>query len=318
MSKTSNKLLKALLFVGTAASAMYLFNKYISDFSTSKNKLLIKKDSYFTWKFGRVYYEKSGTGAPLILIHDYSHCGSSYEWYKIKESLSESYTVYTIDLLGCGRSEKPQINYTNFLYVQLLNDFIKEIIQEDTVSIIASGFSTSIAVMTSVYAQNFIDKLVLINPTSINNLSKECTQTEKLFKKVLELPLLGTFIYNLLTTKYSLDKQITENLIHNPFLIDHDMIDTYYEAAHCGKGNGKYVLSSYLSKYMNTNISHALKQLDNDILIIGGSFESNINDIIEEYQTVKPSIESDIIQDTKHLPHFEKPIALLNRLNNFL
>lgn len=318
MSKTSNKLLKALLLVGTAASTIYLFNKYVSDFSTSKNKLLVKKDSYFNWKFGRVYYEKSGSGTPLILIHDFSHCGSSYEWSKIKDSLSESFTVYTIDLLGCGRSDKPQINYTNFIYVQLINDFIKEVVKEDNISMIASGFSTSIAIMTSVYVQKSINKLILINPTSISSLSGECTQSEKLCKKILELPLLGTFIYNLLTTKYQLDKEITENMIHNPFLIDHDMIDTYYEAAHRGKGNGKYILSSYISKYMNANISHGLEQLDHDLLIIGGSFENNISNIIEEYQNITPSIESEIIQDTKHLPHFEKPIATINRIKSFL
>ena len=39
-------------------------------------------------------------------------------------------TVYTLDLLGCGKSDKPNFTYTNFLYVQLVTDFINNVIGE--------------------------------------------------------------------------------------------------------------------------------------------------------------------------------------------
>lgn len=46
------------------------------------------------------------------------------------KKLEKHYTVYTIDLLGCGRSDKPYLTYTNYLYVQLLTDFIHDVIGE--------------------------------------------------------------------------------------------------------------------------------------------------------------------------------------------
>ena len=54
--------------------------------------------------------------------------------------------VYTIDLLGCGRSEKLNMTYTNYLYVQLISDFIKSEIGH-RVNVIATGEAASIPVM---------------------------------------------------------------------------------------------------------------------------------------------------------------------------
>ena len=65
---------------------------------------------------------------------------SSMEWDKVIDTLSREHTVYTIDLLGCGKSDKPAITYTCYLYVQLLTDFIRDIIGEKT-DIVATGAS---------------------------------------------------------------------------------------------------------------------------------------------------------------------------------
>ena len=43
------------------------------------------------------------------LIHDLDPTASSYEWKAVTKKLAENHTVYAIDLLGCGRSEKPNM-----------------------------------------------------------------------------------------------------------------------------------------------------------------------------------------------------------------
>ena len=62
------------------------------------------------------------------------------------KKLEKTNTVYTIDLLGCGRSDKPNITYTNYLYVQLIDNFIKDVIKEKT-DVVATGSSVSFTVM---------------------------------------------------------------------------------------------------------------------------------------------------------------------------
>ena len=86
------------------------------------------------------FTQKKGTGTPMLLLHDL-HCASSgREWQYIEDTLAKDHTVYTLDLLGCGRSDKPAITYTNFLYVQLIVTFIKQVIGCPT-DVIASGLS---------------------------------------------------------------------------------------------------------------------------------------------------------------------------------
>ena len=53
---------------------------------------------------------------------------SNYEYHNLIDVLSKKYEVYSLDLLGYGLSDKPNMTYTNYLYVELLTDFIKNII----------------------------------------------------------------------------------------------------------------------------------------------------------------------------------------------
>ena len=91
-----------------------------------------RQGSYYEWKFGKIYYTKKGDGKPLLLIHDLTTSSSAYEWNKVIDKFSKTNTVYCLDLLGCGRSDKPNLTYTNYLYVQLLTDFIKHVIGDKT------------------------------------------------------------------------------------------------------------------------------------------------------------------------------------------
>lgn len=75
---------------------------------------------------------RKGIWSSSTLIHNLDVCSSSYEWKNIEDALSKTNTVYSIDLLGCGCSDHPILTYTNFLYVQLVTDFIKHVIGEKT------------------------------------------------------------------------------------------------------------------------------------------------------------------------------------------
>ena len=87
--------------------------------------LYCKNKHQYSSRFGDIFYTKKGHGTPLLLIHDLKCAASAAEWDSIIDSLAENHTVYALDLLGCGRSEKPKMTYTNYIYVQLINNFIK-------------------------------------------------------------------------------------------------------------------------------------------------------------------------------------------------
>ena len=124
---------KNFLFFTTATMAgMYTYNQFVAASSTKKNMLPTKNGSYYSWKQGNIFYTKIGKGTPILLIHDTNSASSSVEWLKVAKKLQKNHTVYTIDLLGCGLSDKPGVSYTNYMYVQLITSFIKDVIKNKT------------------------------------------------------------------------------------------------------------------------------------------------------------------------------------------
>ena len=235
---------------------------------------------------------------------------SGYEWSRVEDQLAQEHTVYTLDLLGCGRSEKAGITYTNFLFVQIICDFIKNVIKEKT-DIIASGFSCSFVTTAAAYDKESINKIMFINPVSMISLAQTTTKKDKLFKFFIELPIFGTFIYHIIVSRETINDFFLDKLYYNPFHVDKDVLDAYYEAAHKGGYYAKCLYSSQSAKYMNINIRHAVESIDNSIYIVEGEDEPNGAAIVEAYQKVNPAIESATIPCSKHFPHIENVEAFL-------
>jgi pimeloyl-ACP methyl ester carboxylesterase len=83
---------------------------------------------YWQWRGWRVHYTQKGdTGPNLLLIHGFG--ASTDHWRKNIIALSEKYRVWAIDLLGFGRSQKPEIAYSGELWRDQLQDFCQEVIQ---------------------------------------------------------------------------------------------------------------------------------------------------------------------------------------------
>ena len=158
------KHIRNFLIVTTLTTiAMHIFNRIISFTSKLKNLLKTDQGQFYEWKYGNIFYKKIGKGAPILLVHDLNPSSSSIEWDRIYKQLSKNHTVYMIDLLGCGRSDKPNLTYTNYLYVQLMTDFIKHVINEKA-NIVATGSSCSFSIMSCNMDPEYYNKIILINP----------------------------------------------------------------------------------------------------------------------------------------------------------
>lgn len=313
--KTKNRLFTLMILSASAASATSVINKCIKLSAASKNLLFESNSLCYKWRFGNIHYTKEGTGKPLLLIHDLTAYSSGYEWNQIVASLKDHYTIYTIDLLGCGRSEKPDLTYTNFLYVQLITDFIKSVIGHRS-NVIASGASSALAVMACNNAPELFDQLMLINPESLLSCSQIPSKNAKLYKFILDMPVLGTLLYHIATSKQAITEDFTKHFYYNPYSVKASCIDTYYEAAHLGQ-SPKSLFASVKCNYTKCNIINALKKINNSIYIAGGMEMDFMEDIVAEYQRYNPAIEGSFIPESKYLPQFENPAELLKTIQMF-
>ncbi len=60
--------------------------------------------SYFRYSDRQVYFEESGEGTPLILLHGNTSCGKMFD--PVVPSLASEFRVIVLDFLGNGRSER--------------------------------------------------------------------------------------------------------------------------------------------------------------------------------------------------------------------
>lgn len=314
--KTRNKLLTLLILSAGAATTTALINKAIKISATTRNVLSEPEALCYKWRLGNIHYTKTGSGKPILLVHDLTPSSSGYEWKNLAGKLAESYTVYTIDLLGFGRSEKPNLTYTNYLYVQLLSDFIKSEIGHRT-DMVASGASTALGIMACSNSPELFNQLMFINPESILSCSQVPGKNAKLYKLFLDLPIVGTLIYHIACSKQALTKEFMTNFFYNPYSVRAGMIDAYHEAAHLGE-SPKSVYASIKCNYVKCNIVNALKKIDNSIYLIGGAAIDNIEECMEEYKEYNPAVETALIPNTKLIPQLEKPFEVYNLIQTFL
>ncbi len=315
---TKNKLITASILSTSSILITSLINKYIKLSAISKNILSNATDSMnniFHWRLGDIHYTKTGYGKPLLLIHDLDAASCSYEWHKLIPTLSKDYTVYALDLLGCGQSEKPCLTYTNYVYVQLISDFIKSEIGHRT-DVIATGASSSFVIMACSSTSNLFNRLMLINPDSISVCSQLPGTYSKYYKRFLDFPITGTLLYHIAVSKKSLRDTFVSSYFASEESVKESAIEAYYEAAHLGF-SPKSIYACVRCNYTKCNIAHALKKIDNTICLVGGSNKIYIEEILSEYVNYNPAIEYSILPGTSHLPQLEKPAEFLSNLYTF-
>ena len=163
------------------------------------------------------------------------------------------------------------------------------------------------AVLDHFKEKDLFNKIILINPVSLQQLKCIPDKSIKFKQNIINLPIIGTFIYNKLMSPIKVDLLFRNKFISRGQLISDNMKDAYYESAHKGQSRGKYLYSSILSNYINTNIAPALKNLDKDVSIIASTGIKNNMDVINNYHKLNSKCDIIHIANAKLYPQLELP-----------
>jgi cardiolipin-specific phospholipase len=106
---------------------------------------------------------------PLVLIHGY--CGTSIIFYKLFKSLSENYSLYCLDLMGMGRSSRPEFTAKTREEAELFFVMPIEVcrvkLNIDKMTLVGHSFGGYIAgCYTEAFPQN-VSQLVLMSSIGI-------------------------------------------------------------------------------------------------------------------------------------------------------
>jgi pimeloyl-ACP methyl ester carboxylesterase len=107
----------------------------------------------------RVTYRSAGSGPVLLLIHGMA--GSSATWQRVMPGLAQRFTVVAPDLLGHGRSDKPEGDYSLGAFACTLRDLLVALGHE-RVTVVGQSLGGGVAMQFSYQYPERTERLVLV------------------------------------------------------------------------------------------------------------------------------------------------------------
>lgn len=127
---------------------------------------LLPKTRYWYWRGWRVRYQvllstapEASDRAPLLLLHGF---GASLEqWRDNFAALAQHRTVYALDLLGFGDSEKAATVYNTDLWSEQVYDFWQSWVSRPAV-LMGHSLGALVALNNAVINPNMVDQLIML------------------------------------------------------------------------------------------------------------------------------------------------------------
>jgi pimeloyl-ACP methyl ester carboxylesterase len=259
------------LLAGTLASAALAgFNRLSTEASEGPRPVLGGELRRYPWRLGTIAYHVGGPeeGEPLLFVHGIHAAASNFEFRKQFDFFADQgYRVYAPDLLGFGLSDHPEMTYTDEVYVALIADFVRDVIQGQPVAI-ASTLSCSFVIAAAARYPERFGSLVLIAPVGLSQLRSRVPLLSDLFYSFVKSPLLGEGFFNLLTSTPSLRYYLKQQGYLDPANVTDELVEYHYDVSH--QPNARYAPGAFVSGYLNRDISEDWKQLKNPILLVWG------------------------------------------------
>ena len=315
--KLTGKLLTTTLVLGGTLGVLALVNKMAESQAGELNTILKGEERRYPWKYGDIFYQVKGNreSKPLLLIHGFGPGASSYEWRKNVDALSEQFRVYTLDLLGYGLSDRPAIDYTAETYADLISDFLKEVIGKPTV-VVAHGETCAYVIANAYRRPQLFERLVLVAPSPALLEETVPGPLNAGLKFLLRTPIVGQFVYNVLTSRRGIQNYYDRKGYHNPGLITDELVEYIFSSAH--QPNARYAASSALSRNLTMDAREPLARLQMPIVAIWGrEAVPTPAEASAAFKQVNPRIDAHTLDYCSQQPQDEQATKFNNLVREF-
>lgn len=304
MDQNETRWRKIFLSGGALVGAAAAYNAFARKGIDKLTNLIGGEEGGFEWRGRRIAFTKRGSGPAILLVHGIHAAAWSYEWHDNVDYLARGNTVYTIDLLGFGRSDRPAIRYSARLYISLISDFVHQVVGEPCV-LVASSLSGAYAIVLAARDPERFPAIALIAPTGLVRLNKPAGITNEAGRLAVEAPIVGTAMFNGLVSKRSIRYYLEKTYADNSIVTD-DLVNIYFWASH--QRGARHAPAAFISGHLNIDVRHALRRLTQPALLVWG--EEGAAAPVEEYRgfrAIKPEMELAVLSPAGDLPHDERP-----------
>ncbi|MEH2248227.1 alpha/beta fold hydrolase [Nostoc sp.] len=288
---------------------------------------------YWQWRGHNIYYvcagEKQSQRPPLLLVHGFG--ASTDHWRKNITGLCQDFEVFAIDLLGFGRSAKPNLQYSGDLWRDQLHDFISEVIGQKAV---LAGNSLGGYACLCVAAQrpDSAAGLVLLNSAGPFSESQPTSEPEALQSEI-QAPKQPATLQKFLSdgTKWIFQQPLAQSLlfqyVRQPWVIRQTLEKVYLDKSAitdqlveeisrpASDPGAMEVFVSVFSTPQGEKVDVLLKQLTCPLLMLWGEADPwmNARERSQKFRQYYPEL-TEYFLTAGHCPHDEVP----DRVNQLL
>ncbi len=306
---------KAAAASGAAFGLAALYNAATARDSQPLENVLGGEDEEIRWRGHRLSYTRHGAGSPVLLLHGIYAGASSLEWRHTVRSLAERHEVFAVDLLGFGRSDRPDLRYSPALIQSMIAELADQL-GGGASAVVASSLTAAHVVASAVRNPRVFTALALVGPTGVSQLRDGASTPRIAAGSSLDVPVLGSTLYNALTSSASV-RYFLEQVYSDDRLVTDDLVESYVASAR--QPGGRHAVKAFVSGRLNVDIRASLKRLHQPVLLIWGEQASqNSVEHAHAFRVLAPAAQFLLVPNAGDLPQDERPARVNSALLRFL
>ncbi|MBD2580581.1 alpha/beta fold hydrolase [Oscillatoria sp. FACHB-1406] len=268
---------------------------------------------FWQWRGHSIYYVAAGcpqpNRPPLLLVHGFG--ASTDHWRKNIAELQADFAVYAIDLLGFGRSAKPNLEYSGKLWSEQLRDFIQEVIEQPAV-IAGNSIGGYVALCTGANYPETTAGVVLLNSagpfTEVTETVKETVFQEFIkngMRSLLLQPWANFLLFQYVRQRWVI-RQTLEKVYRDRSAVSDRLVEEIYRPS-CDEGAAQVFASVFKSPRGEMNDA-LLAKLQAPLLLLWGDADPWMNARLRspKFRQHYPALSEYFLQ-AGHCPHDEVP-----------
>ncbi len=273
-----------------------------------KNPMIKPADHIVVDSF-KIAYRRSGQGEPMLLVHGITTY--SFIWRRMIPLLEKEFDLITVDLLGCGDSDKPPgVDYSLEAQSRLLVKFLDQLGLE-AVHFVGHDIGGGIGQILAVNHSERILSLVMINTVAYDYWPVQPITS-------LRVPIIRQLGMALLDVGF-LRMLVSRGLYHKD-RVNEELIALFNAPLKTAEGRRAFLsLASSLNNEQLMKLSDALKALALPVLIIRG--EADVYLAAEISRKLKTEISRSRLETIPTGGHFiqeDEPELVANLISLFI
>jgi 2-hydroxy-6-oxonona-2,4-dienedioate hydrolase len=258
----------------------------------------------------KINYDEKGKNNSKNVLFIHGLGSSSLTWGDIPEALSKYFHTITVDLIGFGKSDKPNADYTIPYFSKFIKSFLRQIgiKDNDKITLIGHSLGGYIALDYAIENKDQVDKLVLIDSSGMLN------EPTELLEDYLKAALEANYFL-----RYKKANKVFEELLADASKHLHSKT-----IAFIGIMDEPGAKHAFESAYTNSTTImldlNRLKQIkDIPCLIIWGKNDKLIPPShAGKFEEAFENKDILMVENSGHSSHVEKPAMVYERIKTFL